>query len=86
MLLKYLSEEEPNILISALFLISIPHWGKNGWDVEDFEMRKSFGTEQNHINKVYLYHSENDTIVPFEHLNFYKSALPHATIRILKRN
>ena len=83
-LLKYLSEEKPNISISALFLISIPYWGKNGWEVEDFEMRKNFETELNHITKVYLYHSENDAIVPFEHLNFYQSAFPHAIIRVLK--
>lgn len=84
MLLKYLSKEKSNTTISALFLISTPHWGKNGWDIEDFEMRKNFETELNHITRVYLYHSDNDTIVPFEHLNFYKKAFPHAIIRELK--
>lgn len=83
MLLKYLSEEKPNINISALFLVSTPLWGKNGWDVEDFVLKKDFELALKQISKVYLYHSKNDKIVPFEHLNFYRKAFPNALVRVL---
>jgi predicted alpha/beta hydrolase family esterase len=83
MLLKYLSEERPQITILALFLVSTPLWGKNGWDVEDFVLQENFESELRHINKVFLYHCKEDAIVPFEHLNFYKRAFPNSTVRVL---
>jgi len=86
MLLKYLSEEKPDVDISALFLISIPHWGENGWEVEDFKMTTDFGTELSHISKIFFYHSHDDFIVPFTHLEYYKSTFPNAIIRVLAGN
>ena len=83
MLLKYLSEENPKIVISALFLVATPLWGKNGWNVEDFVLQENFEVKLKHITKVYLYHCKNDAIVPFRHLNFYKAAFPHSIIRVL---
>ena len=83
MLLKYLSEERPNISISALFLVSTPFWGKDGWDIEDFVLEQNFEATLNHINKVYLYHCKSDKIVPCQHLKFYKKAFPLSIVRIL---
>ena len=83
MLLKYLSEERPNISTSALFLVSTPFWGKDGWEVEDFVLQENFEATLKHINNVYLYHCKSDKIVPFQHLNFYKKAFPHSIVRIL---
>jgi uncharacterized protein len=83
MLLKYLSEERPPSTVSALFLVATPLWGKNGWKVEDFVLKENFEAQLRHISKVYLYHCKDDSIVPFEHLNFYKSAFPHAVVRAL---
>ena len=81
MLLKYLSEEEPNISISGLFLISIPFWGKDGWDVEDFVLPEKCEAKLRQISDVFLYHSKYDEIVPFEHLSFYKKVFSGATVR-----
>src|SRR5690606_1098094 len=74
-LLKYLSEEKPKIAVSALFLISTPLWGKYGWDVDDFVLPDNFENVAPGIKHIYLYHCKEDNIVPFSHLNFYKSAL-----------
>jgi hypothetical protein len=65
------------------FLVSTPHWGKNGWDVKDFVLQENFERELGKIRKVFLYHSKEDSIVPFKHLNFYKRAFPNAIVRIL---
>ncbi len=83
MLLKYLSEENPKIEVSALFLIATPQWGKNGWDVDDFVLQQNFEAELKHITEVYLYQCQNDAIVPISHLNFYEMAFPHSIVRVL---
>lgn len=83
MLLKYLSEEKPKIAISALFLVATPLWGKSGWEVEDFVLQEDFEAELKHITKVYLYHCNNDAIVPFEHLSFYKAAFPQSIVSVI---
>src|SRR5258705_8864298 len=38
-LLKYLSEEKPDISISGLFLIATPHWKS---DMKEFELKPNF--------------------------------------------
>lgn len=83
MLLKYLSEEKPNISISGLFLVATPLWGKDGWDVDDFVLQENIEATLRHIPKVYLYHCKNDEFVPFGHLTFYKKAFPNSTVREL---
>ena len=83
MLLKYFSEERPQIAISALFLVATPFWGKNGWNVEDFVLQESFESELTHITKVFLYQCKDDAIVPFGHLKFYKKVFPYSVVRIL---
>lgn len=83
-LLKYLSEEKPKITVYAMFLIATPHWGKNGWDVEDFLLQENFEAELRNIPHVYLYHCQNDPVVPFQHLEFYKKAFPDSVVRELK--
>ena len=84
MLLKFISEEKPTILISALFLVATPLWGKNGWDVDEFVLKDNFENELKQVNKIFLYQCKDDTIVPFKHLNFYKKTMPDATVRVLK--
>lgn len=83
MLLKYLSEEKPNIEISAIFLIGTPLWASSGWNIDDYILKENFETELKAINKIFLYHSNEDAIVPFEHLDFYKRAFPEATVRVI---
>ena len=34
-------------------------------------------------NKIFLYHSKDDPVVPFSALEKYKNALPQATVRVL---
>ena len=85
-LLKYLSEEKPTITILGLFLISTPFWSKKGWDTNDFVLKEGFESELPHIPYVFLYHSKDDDMVPFNHLDFYKKAFPKAMVRALKGN
>jgi uncharacterized protein len=79
-LLKYLSEEKPAISISALFLIATPHWKNN---MKEFELSTDFDVFLKDIPIVFLYHSKDDTEVPFENLKFYKNAFKTAIVREL---
>ena len=79
-LLKYLSEEKPTISTSALFLISTPHWKNN---MKEFELKTNFQDFLKDIPAVFLYHSKDDTDVPFENLKFYEDSFKTGIVREL---
>lgn len=51
MLLKYLSEETPNIEIAAIFLIGTPLCASSGWNIVDYILKDNFETELRAISK-----------------------------------
>jgi predicted alpha/beta hydrolase family esterase len=77
-LLKYLSEEKPDISVAGLFLVSTPHWKSN---MKEFELKDNFEASLKNINQVFLYHSKKDSEVPIDHLAFYEHAFKKATVR-----
>ena len=79
-LLKYLSEEKPDISALALFLISTPHWKSN---MKEFQLKENFQASIKNIPAIFLYHSKNDTEVRFENLEFYEKTFTTATVRKL---
>jgi predicted alpha/beta hydrolase family esterase len=79
-LLKYLSEEKPDISIIGLFLVATPHWKSN---MKEFQLKASFQVSLSNIPAIFLYHSKNDREVPLEHLEFYRTAFRTATVREL---
>lgn len=78
-LLKYLSEEKPDVTIAAIFLVSTPHWTSN---MKKFVLKDNFEKSLKNV-PVFLYHSKKDEIIPFDHLDFYKKAFTNATVREL---
>ncbi|PYZ94953.1 hypothetical protein CR194_05400 [Salipaludibacillus keqinensis] len=83
-LLKYLSEGPCEQPISALFMIASPYWGvDDDWRKEDFRLQDDFAAKLPHIPQIFLYHSQNEDIVPFAHVEHYKEKLPLAKIRII---
>src|SRR5436190_16779609 len=79
-LLKYLSEERPGISSPGLFLVATPHWKSN---MKEFQLKEDFQASLKNIAAIFLYHSKNDTEVPFEHLEFYENAFTTAAVRKL---
>ena len=79
-LLKYLSEVTPRPSLAGLFLIATPFWGP---DFPDFALPPDFGVRLRDVSPIYLYHSRDDSEVPFEHLERYRRALPQAIVRAL---
>ena len=46
-------------------------------------LKEDFQASLKNIAAIFLYHSKNDTEVPFEHLEFYENAFTTATVRKL---
>jgi uncharacterized protein len=79
-LLKYLAETVRRPALAGLFLIATPFWGP---DFPEFVLPPDFGARLGDVSPICLYHSRDDAEVPVEHLERYRRALPHATVRVL---
>ena len=80
-LLKFLSEEKVHQRIAGLFLISAVYWGKEDWDVKEYVLKRNFTSKLPPIEKIFLYHSRDDEVVPVTHLRYYAEVLPNAIAR-----
>jgi predicted alpha/beta hydrolase family esterase len=80
-LLKFLSEECCEKSIMGLFLVAPPFFGEPGWEVDEYELRPDFEVNLRRIPNIFLYHSRNDTVVPFNHLTQFADKLPQAVSR-----
>ncbi len=82
MLLKYLAEGTDPRPIAGLFLVSVPYWGKQDWELE-YAVPEDFASHLPSIRHLFLYHSRSDQEVPFSSLRRYQEKLPQATVRVL---
>jgi uncharacterized protein len=79
-LLKYLAETVRRPAFAGLFLLATPFWGP---DFPEFALPSDFGQRLRDVSPICLYHSRDDAEIPFRHLARYRSAFPHATVRVL---
>jgi predicted alpha/beta hydrolase family esterase len=83
-LLKYLSEDQLDKPIIALFLLATPYWGADEfWTWDEVRLPEDVAAKLWSIPRIYVYHSRDDKVVPFSHLALYAAKLPRATIREL---
>jgi predicted alpha/beta hydrolase family esterase len=82
MLLKYLAEGTDPRPIAGLFLVSVPDFGKQDWELE-YSVPDDFASHLPPIRHLFLYHSRSDEAVPFTSLLRYQEHLPQATVRML---
>ncbi|UFJ42737.1 alpha/beta hydrolase [Brevibacillus humidisoli] len=81
-LLKYLSEEAHPKTIAGLFLIAVPYWGTGDeWLVDEFTLQENFSAKLASIPHIFLYHSQDDEVVPFAYFLLYAKRLPRVTAR-----
>ncbi|GHO57878.1 RBBP9/YdeN family alpha/beta hydrolase [Ktedonobacter robiniae] len=81
MLLKYLAEGTYQKPIAGLFLVAVPYWGKQDWELE-YAVLDDFASRLPPIRQLFLYHSRSDEEVPFSSLRRYQEKLPQATVRV----
>jgi predicted alpha/beta hydrolase family esterase len=79
-ILKYLSEVAVRPPLFGVFLAAVPFWGPK---FPEFALRADFGARLRDLSPLYLYRSADDPVIPSEHLERYRKALPHAVVRTL---
>jgi predicted alpha/beta hydrolase family esterase len=77
-----LAENQPKQKLAGVFLIAPPFVGERGWQIEEFTPPKDIGSKVPDV-PIYLYHSREDELVPFAHVDLYAAVLPQAFIRRL---
>ena len=84
-LTKYLSENEFPKKIRATFLVSAPYDEvDSGESLVDFVLSASLSNLQEQGGKIFIYHSEDDPVVPFADFKKYARDLPNATTQTFK--
>lgn len=83
-LAKFLIENEPSVEIRALFLLAGPcgqFEDPQGMDCASFQFPSSdLPAIKAKVDNIYILHSEDDFLVPYEHALQYKAALPEAEL------
>lgn len=85
-LVKYLAMNKFPRKISATFLISAPYDDNNPDEpLVDFALPKNLERFVKQVGQVFLYHSQDDEVVPYSHFEKYKKLLPNAHTREFKK-
>ena len=83
-LIKWFCESAETAAVAGVFLVACPFWGGDGWLYEGYEklaLQPGCAANLPPGVPVFLYHCQDDPIVPFDHLALYSQALPQATVR-----
>lgn len=80
-LAKYLAEHAFPRRIGALLLVAAPH--NQSGECGDFTVPASLEGVVRQVERIMLFHSTDDDVVPFSELAVYQRALPHAQAIIL---
>lgn len=84
-LVKYLSETKLSKKIRATILVAAPFDDKGLQEsLGDFKLPKKLERFQRQAGKLYVYHSADDAVVPFDNAKKYMKAFPKATVRTFK--
>lgn len=84
-LVKYLSENNFPSKIRGVFLVAPPHDDKDSdFSLADFILPDSLEKMENQADKIFVYFSEDDPVVPFADKSKYEASLGRAVFRIFK--
>ncbi len=83
-LAKYLSEEILPKQIRATFLVAAPFLPSEFQRATDFILPPNLERFAKQGGTIHFYHSEDDVIVPFSHMNQFQQALPQAHFTAFK--
>ena len=81
---KHLSSVDLDPRIVGIFLLAAPFWSGDGiWVWEEGKLDRSAAAQLTERVPVFLYHCEDDEVVPFSHLQPNAEYLRGATVRVL---
>jgi uncharacterized protein len=83
-LVKYLSENNSPKKIKGLFLVAAPYNTPKDHPLVDFTITNSLDRVEGQSEKIFLYHSKDDVVVPFDNAESYQTELRGATLRVFE--
>ncbi len=83
-LAKYLSENIIPVKIKAVILISAPYEALGSEELASFELSEPLSKLNEQAEKIFLIHSEDDAVVPLDHVYKYHNDLPNSNVVLLK--
>lgn len=83
-LIKILTDRAPKLSIAGVFLIAGPFWHDHDfWHWDEVALPKDAADRCPRDVPLFLYHGDEDEVVPVLHLDMYMKALPQAVVRRL---
>lgn len=85
-LAKYVAEAADRIQIAGVFLLAAPFWGGDGWrydGYQELELPPATAEISPTTTPIFLYHCQDDEVVPVAHLGLYRTRLTGAVGRVL---
>jgi predicted alpha/beta hydrolase family esterase len=83
LLIHTLAGQRPKRKWNAIFLLSAPYLGDDGWPADGTDPVTDLPQELRADVPVLLYHGGADEEVPRRHMDLYAKAIPHATVHPL---
>jgi hypothetical protein len=83
--LQHLAETEPREPLAGLLLVATPLWGQSGWEAE-WALPPDWPSADTQLRPTFLFHSRDDEVIPFAHLELYAKRLPGAEVHPLDGN
>lgn len=83
--LKHLAETGRHDPITALVLVETPFWGQSGWEAE-WALPEGWPDSETALPPTFLFHTRDDEVIPFAHLELYAKRLPDAEVHPLDGN
>lgn len=83
MVLSVLADSSRTAALAAVVLIAAPFIGEGGWESEGAEPSADLAARLPATVPVFLYHGEDDAIVPVAHVERYAETMPQAQVRRL---
>jgi len=83
-LAKIMTEVQADKPVAGIFLLEAPFWGGEGWHYEGYkeiEIPEESFSKLPKGAKIFIYHTRDDEIVPFDHLALYAKHIPQAVVR-----
>lgn len=82
---KYLAENNFPKKVKAAFLIAGAFEGNlPKYTLADFALPENLEKLNTQAENIFLYHSKDDNVVPFDNLTKFQKALPKATVRVFE--
>jgi predicted alpha/beta hydrolase family esterase len=85
-LIRILADRDQRQSIAGVFLIAGPFWHDHEfWRWDEVALPHDAAVHFPHGVPLFLYHGEEDEVVPVSHLNMYAKAFPQAVVRRLQQ-